>query len=500
MVLNLPDELWLDIFEMAVEDADFFEPILPTTFSESAWFKNLLGVWTLRVPQEILNSAQRRSMFTKKAIMNTCRTWRRLGHEFYYRSIFCSNPWNVQRLCALMDRNSGLGQRTRRLHLHPYSTTKPWPALEVIQHSLVSIIRHCPRLEIFIINWPLSVSFSSVANALCTSVPHALRVLQINIPTHTLAKLIYMLQCLPNLRTAQIEFDGTPPEQIRLGAAGDLELTLSSLENLLLRGPFQDFIEQATAWHLPSLKLLSLDFITYREDFPDIVEFLTEHGSELTFLDLNCIPPLDIPTILDVCPMLTTFTFNPDWRIPGWENHPFLETFIVHQPHPNITTIGLHHLMYAFGVGYAATYNQVDPFVTHSIQRQNDVNFAAINKRNFPRLQRIRVLNTTLLTDLEKNNGPSQRCFERWERWSRQCQREGVRLEDCTGATLGTLPEDPEDEEDDDDGSSLTDEGSRHLTTLRELLVECRKMNALRELDVPSPALQMVYASTSHSS
>ncbi len=66
MVLNLPDELWLDIFEMAVEDADFFEPILPTTFSESAWFKNLLGVWTLRVPQEILNSAQRRSMFTKK--------------------------------------------------------------------------------------------------------------------------------------------------------------------------------------------------------------------------------------------------------------------------------------------------------------------------------------------------------------------------------------------------------------------------------------------------
>ena len=66
MVKHLPDELWLDIFEMAVDDAEFFEPVLPTTFSESAWFKNLLGVWTLRVPHEIVNNAQRRSMFTKK--------------------------------------------------------------------------------------------------------------------------------------------------------------------------------------------------------------------------------------------------------------------------------------------------------------------------------------------------------------------------------------------------------------------------------------------------
>lgn len=66
MVKHLPDELWLDIFEMAVDDVDFFEPVLPTTFSESTWFKNLLGVWTLRVPHEIVNNAQRRSMFTKK--------------------------------------------------------------------------------------------------------------------------------------------------------------------------------------------------------------------------------------------------------------------------------------------------------------------------------------------------------------------------------------------------------------------------------------------------
>ena len=219
-------------------------------------------------------------------------------------------------------------------------------------------------------------------------------------------------------------------------------------------------------------------------------------------LDLNCIPSLDVPAILDLCPLLTTFTFNPDWRLPGWENHQLFASPLVRAPHANITTIGLHHLMYAFGVGYAATYTK-DPSVAQSIRRQNDVNFAALHRRNFPRLERIRVLSPVLLADLEKNNGPSQHCFERWERWSRQCQREGVRLEDCTGATLGTLPEYDESEEETEDGEESVVEGEgeavggQHMTTLRELLLECRKMNAERELDAPSPALRLIYAGTS---
>ena len=90
--------------------------------------------------------------------------------------------------------------------------------------------RSLSKLEVFIVNWPLSIYFSGIANALCTFVPHSLRVLQIIIPTPSLAKLIYMLQCLPNLVTVQVEFDGPPPEHLRLGAAGDLELTLAKLK------------------------------------------------------------------------------------------------------------------------------------------------------------------------------------------------------------------------------------------------------------------------------
>ena len=66
MVQHLPDELWLDIFDMAVEDADFFEPTLPTVFSESSWFKTIYGDWSLRSAQENINNAQRKSYATKK--------------------------------------------------------------------------------------------------------------------------------------------------------------------------------------------------------------------------------------------------------------------------------------------------------------------------------------------------------------------------------------------------------------------------------------------------
>ncbi|KAH9944087.1 uncharacterized protein BXZ73DRAFT_87049 [Epithele typhae] len=490
MVQHLPDELWLDIFESAVDDAEFFEPTLPDAFSAST------------CAQEGVNNAQRRSYATKKAIMATCRTWRRLGYEFFYRFLFFSNPLNMQRLCRLLDTDSDLGHRTRRLHVIRYFDRSA-PTAEVTQNSLVSIISRCENLETFIVNWPLAIALPAVANALCTYTSQTLRVLQLTIPTAALAKFILLLDGLPKLESVHVEFDGPAPEQVRLGSAGDLELSLPCLQHLSARGSFQDFIEQATDWNFPVLRSLSLDFTTYREDFPDVLDFLAEHGSELTTLDLNCIPPVDVAAVLDLCPLLTTFTFNPDWRLPGWDDPTARGTHLVRSPHQHITTVGLHHLMYAFGVGYATNYNEINPFIVQSIQRQNDANFAALTRASFPRLARVRVLNPTLLADLEKNNGPSKAGLARWDRWTRQCTAEGVRLEDCTGATLGTLPE-----YEDEDGDEYTDDGAstvggntaQPIRVLRELVAECQRANAQRELDVPTPLMRMIYTSTYGSS
>ena len=123
----------------------------------------------------------------------------------------------------------------------------------------------------------------------------------------------------------------------------------------------------------------------------------------------------------------------------------------------------------------------------------------------------------TVLRDLNAADGPEGSCFERWERWWDQCARQRIRLEDCTGNLLGTLPEDPQDEEEgtdedvdsgeeeeqDDDDDEYDDEDGMDVeadedgmgfkiriparvddgpfSELRQLLDECRKMSAERE-------------------
>jgi hypothetical protein len=50
-------------------------------------------------------------------------------------------------------------------------------------------------------------------------------------------------------------------------------------------------------------------------DTPDVVAFLSTHGLNLVIFDLNLnLDPVDVLTILDICPALTTFMFNAEWR------------------------------------------------------------------------------------------------------------------------------------------------------------------------------------------
>lgn len=409
-----------------------------------------------------------------QAIMATCRMWRQLGQEFMYRHLFINDPTNLVRLRPLLDRHRRLGWWARRLHITRYYSGLG-VTMDDLERSLVGIIRRSTNLEIFIMDWPIKDSLLTVADALCTYCPATLCTLQLNVPSMFLAKVILLLDGLPALSHLHLTFDVPTPDNLRLGVAADLALTLKSLEQLSLCGPFQGFFEQLMGWELPALHSVSLDFLSYREGLPDIIEFLTINGSALTFLDINCIPVLDVPTILDLCPALHTLAFNLDWRLENAEGESWGIGSLVNRPHANITTIGCHWLHHAFGVGDAAKYAVADPLVTHIIRRRNDMNFAAINKRSFPKLQRVRVLDRMLLRDLEAANGPSPDCFERWERWWNQCATQGVQLEDCTGALLGTLPQDePEEDESEEEEEEVRDD-------LRDLIRQCREMSVSRD-------------------
>lgn len=348
----------------------------------------------------------------------------------------------------------------RRLHITRYFSREGL-STDDLELGLVSVLQHCRKLETFIIEWPVHTAFTAIADALCTYSSRSLRTLHVHVPPTELAKLIWTLDSLHNLVSLHLEIGERMTEDTRLGSAGNVSLTFPELAELSLTGDSCDFIEQAIDWEFPQLRSFTFDFGAHRHDLPDIVEFLANHGSALTYLDINCMLPFDIPTILEQCPLLTSFSFNPDCRLGEDQALHFEASKIVKAPHSNLTYIGLHQLLHAFGVGYAAAYARVDPLIARYVRHSNDLNFAALTKRNFPKLTHIRLLNRTLLRDLEAANGPAEICYERWERWSSQCGRERVRLEDCTGSELGHLPElDEVDDDDDDDNADAVSDDS----------------------------------------
>ena len=384
--------------------------------------------------------------------------------------------------------------------------------MDDFEEPFLAILAQTPNLEIFIVDWPMSTTFGAVADTLA-SYCHNLRTAHWHVPSELVSKVIWALESLTNLISVHLTFGEAVKESdtITLGSAESVKLSLPNLQQLFLKGFCQDFMEQAAGWTLPMLRSFSFDFGPNRHDLPDLIGFLVQHGDTLLFLDLNCVPALDVRTILDLCPLLTTFCFNLDWKIPPAAttdaqtadtdnpnaNPEHDAVSLTNRPHNYIQHIGLHGSMHAFGVGLAA-YIATDPLSTHLVQRNNDTNFRALSRSSFPKLERVRLLNPLLLQHLNDENGPKEgECFARWERWWDACQSQGVRLEDCSGGVLGNLPQDPMEEEY-DEGDEEEDEyytedeeeepaGRRvsNLAELRELLEECRRMSAEGEHEPP---------------
>ena len=467
-----------------------------------------------------------------KSIISTCRKWRGAGSENLFRYLFFDHPSKLLALCRVLQSksavsttiSSSLGWWTRRIHL-ANRDYRGQVTMSDLEKALVFVMRHCPNLEIFIIDPSMGNTFGSVADALGYHASRSLRTVHWQVPADAdaLAKVIWALDSLPCLVAAHIHFTSITEDEddaksdfgsVKLGSASNLHLSLHHLQQLSLRGQFQEFLEQAKGWSLRALQSVAFDYGSRREELPDVIAFLQRHGVSLRFLDINCIPPLDVSRILDACPNLYTFALNPDWRIMPNDG---IASELVRVPHFNITTIGLHGLYYAFGVGHGAAHAQGAPITAQIIRKSNDMNVAALNKHNFPKLECVRILSSVVLKDLERENGPSGEGLQRYDNWWNDLSRAGIRLEDCTGAPLGTLPPD-EDEDDetteseeteseeeestttDTDGAAYQsaeemfgketdtedienelDPGKKHATALRRLLDECRIMEQTRE-------------------
>lgn len=339
--------------------------------------------------------------------------------------------------------------------------------MDEFQATLISLLRHCPNIEIFIVQRPLGLTFGPVIDALATYASRRLHTVHLNIPGESVSKIIWAFSALPHILAAHIDIDTDVPtsqEVARLGSAQDLQIRLPYLQQTSLRGYVGTFLEQMAGWDLPALRNFSIDSGTSVQDQQDVVEFLNHHGLNLIYLDLNLKNFADVPVVLDLCPNLCTFAFNSDWRITPHNSNP---RTIVNRPHQHIHTIGLHGLSYAFGVGMRYKIaTKSNSFEAQYAAHSNDLNMAALNKSYFPKLRRIRALNQRVLEELNQSNGPSSENggYDRWHNWWTSCASAGIRLEDCTGQLLGTLPVEPEsdnesgDEDVESDGDDVEDD------------------------------------------
>lgn len=65
MLVDLPAEIWIQIFYLAADEDIIIQHGLPTILAKSAWYKDG-DVWKLRSPQEAMELLQRRSYAMKK--------------------------------------------------------------------------------------------------------------------------------------------------------------------------------------------------------------------------------------------------------------------------------------------------------------------------------------------------------------------------------------------------------------------------------------------------
>ncbi|KAH7919493.1 hypothetical protein BV22DRAFT_1022922 [Leucogyrophana mollusca] len=484
----LPPELWSHIFSLASDEDIILYPGLPTSFVPAAWYRyTFTPQLTLRTPQKALCILQCFAKPTKTSIVATCKAWRGLGTEVLMRCLFFSHIDDLFELAGCLAADPERGRWTRRLHVEHYGLGE-WGDSEIYVDLLRDIIQHFPNLEIFILDWrPMALCFGDVAGTLgkyCRN----LRTAYWHATVALVPKVIWVLDKLPNLVSVHLQFSTSASPhtvattgELPLGVVESVHLTLPTLQELSLHGHAPLIIKQASGWSLPSLRYFSFESRSNEVSVHDVVGFLAAHGARLVFLDLNCITALDFPTILDLCPVVGTFCFNPDWpqahadagleatTAPTQTRMPAIWK-LVNRPHAHITQIGLHGLLFAFGVGLEPLAHMDSP----AYQRANDIYFGLLASREaFPRLERVRVLCRVVLSNMVSKSGPSvvsgTECRERWERWCGVCEELGVRLEDCTGALLKDLP-------------SRADDHSNNRHLVKDYMAHARIIHAARHV------------------
>jgi hypothetical protein len=164
-------------------------------------------------------------------------------------------------LCTTLNSEPVLGQRTRRMHIGQrahFAFVNEGPTCHSDTFSLT--VRHCPNLEILIIEGIIHNSFSSIVTSLFTHCSKSLRTVHWVVPFRQLPQVIWALHSLSSLTYVHIGFSSYQSSWAdHPGVANDIILELHNLRQLSLEDVAQEFMERACRWNMPSLESFSLD-------------------------------------------------------------------------------------------------------------------------------------------------------------------------------------------------------------------------------------------------
>lgn len=214
-------------------------------------------------------------------------------------------------------------------------------------------------------------------------------------------------------------------------------LSLPSLKSLNVSCIDGAFAKRLSLSKAPNLQQLTFEFNLSKEfDVKAILLLLRSFGAGLRSLNLSCeyrlSDEVDMPSILRLCPNLTSLSFDACWKFPP-ETHSLC--------HEHLERVGIEGGFLAISKGFGRDFYFSVPWKYQGRFPQMKINAAAniawlLSKRHMLRLRCIRALSPQLLRVYTDQGGQDAVDVDKLKGFMmlvKQCEEEDFRFEDCTG-------------------------------------------------------------------
>lgn len=366
--------------------------------------------------------------------MLVCKRWLLITTEFLYHTVVIREPNRLRWLKQSIERRPDVARWIRRIFIYEDDRyNKQSISSDCVEDELVSILQHCKRLQMLSIQqYILNSTSLTLIDTLANHCSESLIALNLRVSQMTPIEFISTTNETNECATDPTQTSSSADSTANASAAAKFP----KLRGLSMRGFCLDLLGCAMTWSIPSLTHLTIDFENCHIDRKaGVSSILGSFGPQLTTLNVNAASiNFDFHEILSLCPKLENVSFDlAHWK-PTFSHGPSGSgtRSISLSQYSSLKTLGLHGLLRYLGIEMSWEYG-----ISTSAE-MHDTNFnLLLERRHFPNLQTIRLLNPIVTEKVSERHAPRPvYARERLKKWERQCKEHGVQIEDCTGTQL----------------------------------------------------------------